>query len=384
MRVLTFTSLYPNKIDPQLGIFVKTRMDYFDQIEGTSRKVIAPVHYAPLLGLHPSSKFHSFNQIPREERQGNIPVYHPRYMTIPGTNLINVVDAMARAAEKTIDKIYPKGETFDLIDGHYLYPDGIAAFKMATKHNKPLILTARGSDVNFWMEQKHHKASIMEALNYAAKVICVSQALKQRLIQHGIAEDKLVVLMNGVDKSIFKADISDDNRGRYLLTVGNLVPLKGHEYILRALVAFPEETLLIIGTGECEKSLKRLAQQLNISDRVSFLTHIPHLELPPYYRGAKATILMSSMEGMPNVVLESLASGTPVIATNVGGIPEVLTKDNGILLPDRTWEALRDALKQALDRDWNNHQISKDMNYLNWPETARKLHDCFLAALQDT
>jgi len=364
-----------------MAFLPKNRMDHFDRIEGTSRKVIAPVQYLPLLGLNPNSRFHKYNQIPAEERHGNTPIYHPRYMTIPGTNLINVADAMAKAAHKTLKKIYPERKTFDLIDGHYLYPDGVAAYKLAKKYNKPLVLTALGSDVNFWLEQPQHKEDILAAINYATKVTCVSQSLKDRLIQNRVADDKLIVLLNGVDQLIFNADKKPKDQNRYLLAIGNLIPLKGHEYIIRALKEFAEEKLIIIGSGELESHLKALAKQLNISDRVTFLPHIPQNELAPYYAGAKYTIMMSSMEGMPNVILESLACGTPVIATNVGGIAEVVTKDNGILLAQRTTESLTNALKSALHKEWDRQQISQDMNYLDWHETARKLHRCFTSAL---
>ncbi len=380
MRILTFTSLYPNSISPRHGIFVKNRMDYFDHIKDTARKVIAPVQYFPLLGLKSGNKFHSYNQVPAAEKQGQIPVYHPRYMTIPGSSLINPANAMVRAANKVIRKAYPSPENFDLVDGHYLYPDGIAAYKLAKKYNKPLILTARGSDVNFWLEQKEHKDSILEAIDYAHKIICVSHTLKGRLMYHGISEDKLMVIRNGVDKSFF--DHGTKKGGEYLLTIGNLVPLKGHKFILQALAKLPNERLIIIGSGELEKKLKMLADDLNISDRVTFMAPVPHRELPPIYGHAKFTILMSSMEGMPNVILESLAVGTPVIATNVGGISEVVTKDNGILLKHRDADSLTTALKGGLGHDWDRPQISKDVQYLDWNETARQLHSCFMQALQ--
>ncbi len=381
MRVLTFTSLYPNKIDPRHGIFVKNRMTYFDQIENISRKVIAPVQYFPLLGLFPRGKFHRYNQVPKMEIQRDITVYHPRYMTIPGTSLIDAAGAMVSAADKILPTIYPDQGTFDLVDGHYLYPDGVAAYKIAQKYDKPLILTARGSDVNFWMAQAAQKEKILPALNYASKIICVSAALKNRLIEHGIPADKITVIMNGVDRAIFNANQRPVRAGKYLLSIGNLVPLKGHEYILRALAKLPDEKLIIIGSGPLDAHLKKLAQRLNIVSSVTFLPNIPHDELADYYRNAKCTILMSSMEGMPNVILESLACGTPVIATNVGGISEVVTKDNGILITERKTDALTDALKTALPHTWNHKQISSDMSHLDWHETARQLHLCFEQAL---
>lgn len=381
MKILTFTSLYPNSITPRHGVFVKNRMDYFDRIKDTSRKVIAPVQYFPLLGLKSGSKFHTYNQVPPTEKQGKIPVYHPRYMTLPGSSLINPAAAMVRAADKVINTAYPSPESFDLVDGHYLYPDGIAAYQLAKKYNKPLILTARGSDVNFWLEQEAHKAAILEAIDYASKTICVSHALKQRLIHHGVAEDKLMVIRNGVDKSFF--DHGTNKGGEYLLTIGNLVPLKGHEFILQALAKLPEERLIIIGSGELEKTLKMLADDLSISDRVTFMAPVPHRELPPLYGHAKFTLLMSSMEGMPNVILESLAVGTPVIATDVGGISEVVTADNGILLGQRNADSLIAALKMGLSHDWDRPQISKDVQYLDWNEAVHQLHDCFMQALQE-
>ena len=381
MRILTFTSLYPNAIEPRHGIFVKNRMDYFDRIEGTSRRVIAPVQYFPLLGLNPRSRFHRYNQVPAQETQGNVPVYHPRFLTIPGTGLINVAKAMFSCADKILTDILQTGEKIDLIDGHYLYPDGVGAFRLARKHNLPLFLTARGSDVNFWLEQPGQRNDIMAALEYARRIICVSAALKDRLTSHGVAENKLTVIMNGVDRSIFSFDDKPGNRGEYFLTVGNLVPLKGHKYILQSLACLPAERLVIIGAGALETKLKQQADRLGITDRVTFLPNIPHHELPGFYAKAKCTILMSSMEGMPNVALESLACGTPVVATDVGGLPEIVTKDNGILLAERTTEALTEALKSAMGREWDRRRISQDMNYLDWPETARKLHNCFSGTL---
>lgn len=381
MRVLTFTSLYPNGREPRHGIFVKNRMDYFDRIGGSSRMVIAPVQYFPLLGLNKNSRFHRYNQVPKQEKDGDITVYHPRYITIPGTGLIDVAGAMAAAADRVLDKLSGADKSFDLIDGHYLYPDGVAACRLAKKHNIPLILTARGSDVNFWLEQPSCKAAILRAIDYAAKVICVSQDLKDRLMRHGVAADKLVVIMNGVDRSLFTASDKDKPPGDYLLSVGNLVPLKGHEIILEALTRLPTEKLVLIGSGALENHLKDMARRWNIMDRVTFLPAVTQPQLAGYYAGAKATILMSSMEGMPNVILESLATGTPVIATSVGGIPEVITGDNGILLETRTAEDLTRAISRLSHRKWECRKISESVKYLDWTETAQRLHRIFSRSL---
>lgn len=376
MRVLTFTSLYPSRVEPRHGIFVKNRMDYFDRIEGSSRMVIAPVQYFPLLGLNKNSRFHRYNQVPKQEKDGDITVYHPRYLTIPGTGIINSARAMTAAAQKITRQ---QQMDFDLIDGHYLYPDGVAAFRLAKALDKPLVLTARGSDVNFWLEQPSCQAAILQAVDYAAKVICVSRDLKDRLMRHGVAADKLVVIMNGVDRSLFTPGERDDKD--YLLSVGNLVPLKGHEIILQALSRLPAEKLVLIGSGELEKHLKDMARRLNIMDRVTFLPAVAQSQLAGYYAGAKATILMSAMEGMPNVILESLATGTPVIATAVGGIPEVITDDNGILLENRTAEDLTRAISRLSDRKWEGRKISESVRYLDWVETAQRLHQIFSRCL---
>jgi len=376
VRVLTFTSLYPSRVEPRHGIFVKNRMDYFDRIDGSSRMVIAPVQYFPLLGLNKNSRFHRYNQVPKQEKDGDITVYHPRYLTIPGTGIINSARAMTAAAQKITRQ---QQMDFDLIDGHYLYPDGVAAFRLAKALDKPLVLTARGSDVNFWLEQPSCQAAILRAVDYAAKVICVSRDLKERLMRHGVAADKLVVVMNGVDRSLFTPGDRDDKD--YLLSVGNLVPLKGHEIILEALSRLPAEKLVLIGSGELEKHLKDMARRLNIMDRVTFLPAVAQSQLAGYYAGAKATILMSAMEGMPNVILESLATGTPVIATAVGGIPEVITDNNGILLENRTAEDLTRAISRLSDRKWEGRKISESVRYLDWVETAQRLHQIFSRCL---
>ncbi|WP_321392903.1 glycosyltransferase [Emcibacter sp.] len=381
MKILTITSLYPNGLQPRHGIFVKTRFDYLDRIMDFARKVIAPVAWTPVLSWIPGSRFHLSAKVPQKENQNGIDVFHPRYLTLPGSNLIDPAKAMATAAIKVIEKTFDHGEEFDLIDGQYLYPDGIAAALVARKFSKPLVLTARGSDVNYWMNQDKARQKTLEAIGCASAVICVSQALKQSLMKHGVPEGKLFVLPNGVDESVFHRRHKAVSHKDYLLSVGNLVPLKGHDIALRGLATLPDKKLIIIGQGPEEKNLKQLARELAIYDRVIFLGHVPQRDLARYYAYADATLLMSSMEGMPNVVLESLACGTPVIATNVGGIPEVVNETNGILLSERTPDALEAALTDFFNRSWDRDAISDAMVSLDWSSVAQWQYELYQSVI---
>ena len=381
MHILTITSLYPNCLQPRHGIFVKTRFEYLDKIPGFSRTVIAPVAWAPVLSWLPGHRFRLYAGVPERENQNGIEVYHPRYTTIPGTGLVDVGRAMEKAAGSVIAEVFNHAEQFDLIDGQYLYPDGVAAAYVACKLDKPLVLTARGSDVNYWMTREDARTKILDAIDYADAVICVSQALKKSLMEYGVAEEKLVVLPNGVDETVFHREHKPTTHQDYLLSVGNLVPLKGHDIALRALSSLPDKKLIIIGQGPEEKALKQLARDLAIFDRVIFLGHVPQRDLARYYVHADAVLLMSSMEGMPNVILESLACGTPVIATSVGGIPEIVDDSKGILLKERSPEALARALADFYSKNWDHDAIAASMKSLDWVSVAERQHDLYKKVL---
>ncbi|HPF47614.1 MAG: glycosyltransferase [Alphaproteobacteria bacterium] len=381
MEILTLTTLYPNILQPRHGIFVKNRLCAMDAIEGFRRKVIAPVPHFPMMEIM-SERYRLYEQMPFHEIQGNIDIFHPKYFTLPGLSFFDNATSMANAAENILGDLYPGGDDFDLVDGQYLYPDGVAAFKLAKNHNKPLILTARGSDVNYWMDNKKARQKILEAIDYSSNVICVSDALKQSLIDYGVDENKITVIINGVDPSVFNTSVeANPLREDYFLSVGNLIPLKGHNITLNAFFDLSKTRLIIIGDGVERQNLKKQAENLGIKGRVQFIKHVDQNKLAEFYAGAKATILMSSMEGMPNVVLESLATGTPVIACDVGGVSEVLNEQNGFLLDERSEYALSNAVKSLENLVKSRDDIAETVKDFRWDNVAARQYEVYKKAL---
>jgi teichuronic acid biosynthesis glycosyltransferase TuaC len=178
---------------------------------------------------------------------------------------------------------------------------------------------------------------ILFAARQAAGIICVSQALKSELVRLGVPEARVTVLRNGVDLATFhpgdraalRADLG--LQGPTLLSVGLLVERKGHHLIIGALPSLPH-SLLVVGEGPDRAALERLSRDLGVADRVRFLGQMPHQSLARIYGGADALVLASSREGWPNVLLEAMACGTPVIASNVWGNPEIVTRPEAGLL----------------------------------------------------
>lgn len=377
MEVLTLTTLYPNALSPRHGIFVKNRLKAMDTIEDFKRKVIAPVPHCPMVSMI-SDRYKLYEKMPDQETVEGIKVYHPRYFTLPGLSIFDNASSMAKAAENIIKDIYSDANDFDLVDGQYLYPDGVAAYKVAKDHDKPLVLTARGSDVNYWMKNKKARAQILEAIDYASAVICVSGALKEALLEYGVAEDKITVIANGIDPQVFNANVeANPLREKYFLSVGNLIPLKGHHITLNSFYELSKTRLIIIGNGEQKNDLKKQAKNLGILGRVQFINHLDQAKLAEFYAGATATILMSSMEGMPNVVLESLAVGTPVIACDTGGVSEVLNTTNGILLKTRDEYDLIKAIGKVGSLNKTREEISQTVKDYRWSDVATRQHDLY-------
>jgi len=185
------------------------------------------------------------------------------------------------------------------------------------------------------------------------------------------------VIRNGVDTGLFHETEREETRrkfgltGHLLASVGNLVPLKGHDLVIRALAALPDTSLIIAGGGALLGDLERLAKEVGVSERVRFLGAVPQPALPEIYSAADALVLASSHEGLPNVIMEAIACGTPVIATKVGGIPEILTShEAGILLEERSDTAIAEAVK-ALWTSLPDRSVTQALaQKFQWSETT--------------
>src|SRR5215468_5894119 len=245
MNVLIFTSLYPNNIWPHHGVFVKERMTKFAQLEGCKAKVVAPVPYFPSLKI---SRKVQFSQVVQREIIEGLEVYHPRYFMLPKVSMVLHGFLMFLFALPCVQKIQ-RDFQFDLIDAHYVYPDGFAAVLLGSFFKKPVAVSARGSDINLFARFPLIRRFLQYTLNKADRVIAVSQALKDAMIALHIPEEQIIVISNGVDTEKFcpfskgeaRRKLRLPHHKRILLSVGRLVPLKGFDLLIKALKLLFEE-----------------------------------------------------------------------------------------------------------------------------------------------
>lgn len=354
MKLLTVTTLYPNAATPNHGVFVENRLHAWLRDAGGEARVIAPVPWFP--STSPAfGRYARYASAPiREERRG-IEIIHPRYFLPPKLGMTYAPSALERTILRAARALIADGYDFDLIDAHYLYPDGVAAVRVAQTLGKPVILTARGSDTTLLPTFPRQRAMILDAILKADAVVAVAAALKDELVRLGAPAEKITTLRNGVDLDRFRPLDREAIRDRLGLagpvvaSVGALIARKGHDIILRAISNMPPATLLIAGDGPDERALQSLAKNLKIEDRVRFLGAVPHDDLAEIYNAADALALASTREGWPNVLLESMACGAPAVACDAGGVVEVIrSPEAGRVVAARTPEAFAAALRDVI------------------------------------
>ena len=344
MKILTFSTLFPNSEKPGHGIFVETRLRHLVASGRVESRVVAPVPWFPSTNPRFGS-YARFAKAPQHEVRHGIPVAHPRYLVVPKVGMNLAPALLAQAAKPAIARMIDEGFDFDLIDAHYFYPDGVAAAMLARYFNKPLVITARGSDITLFPHYALPRRMITWAAKRADAVITVCNALRDEVVALGVEADRVVSLRNGVDLTLFQPTERTPNAMFTLLAVGHLVPVKAQDLIIGALPLLPGVRLVLAGDGPDRAKLEALALELKVGDRVTFLGAVPQAQLRGHYGAADALVLSSSREGWANVLLEAMACGTPVVASRVYGTPEVVAApEAGVLMAERSYQGVADAV----------------------------------------
>ena len=394
MRILTVTSLYPNAAQPNHAVFVENRMRRVHETGEAEITVIAPTPWFPSKNkMFGTYAVHA--AVPKTETRSGIRIDHPRYAMIPKVGMqsqpILYLRALRRAAKRLIEETGP----FDLIDAHYFYPDGVAASRLAAELGIPFTCTARGTDVNqIPMISEFGRQAVLDVARRASMSITVCEALRQELINLGADGSKVTTLRNGVDLENFhtpttsreslKQKFGIPTDAPLVVSVGGLVERKGHHLTIDAVAELEGVHLLIAGTGAEQSALEARIEGLGVEDRVKLVGALPHQELADFFGAADLSVLASSREGWANVLLESMACGTPVVATSVWGTPEVVAvPEAGLLAMERNAKTLRtqiDALLNTLpDRAATRTYAEK----FSWDDTIEGVIDVFKTAVSN-
>jgi glycosyltransferase involved in cell wall biosynthesis len=276
-------------------------------------------------------------------------------------------------------------EHFDVIDAHFVYPDGFAAVKLGRELGIPVILTARGTDLNLYPQFPSISLRIQQTLQSCHHLICVCEELRRVATTFDIPEEKVSVIGNGVDIERFRRGdriaarrqlgLSPDHQ--VLLSIGEMTTRKGFHRVIEALAQLQQKNiqLVLIGDGRERTRLEQLVNDLKIESQVRFIGNVAHEALTPWYQAADIFVLASSREGWPNVLCEAQASGLPIVATKLWGIPEIVSDDRlGILVDDLSVESLSIGLRTALTRKWDHAEIERIGHTRTWTHVSQDLH----------
>lgn len=381
MKTLFFTNLYPFAQQPTRGMF---NVQVFRAIaRHCEARVVTPLPWWTRW-RRPGE----WLVAPHETTTG-IEARFPTYWTVPRYALAWNARAMYRSMRPHVRRLH-REFPFEAILAAWAYPDAVAAAYLARDYHCPLVINVLGSDLNALGQDDRCKPQIRWAMEQAQRVIVVSHALKERVIELGVSADKVLVQHNGVDGEKFRLQDRTEVRARLGLPgetrrvcyVGNFVPEKGVDVLVEAMAVLLQrgETgvhLSLIGSGSLEPTLRAFVQTNGLAEQVQFHGRKPHSEIPDWMSATDVFCLPSRREGCPNVVLEALSAGRPVVASAVGGVPELLDARQGALVPAGDAERLASALTETLARDWSPEALRATVAGRSWNDVG----DAYYAAL---
>lgn len=392
MRVLTFTRLWPNAVMPSHGVFIEERLRRVAALPGMELDVVAPVPWFP--SLPGPTRWTRFAKVPRREVRHGILAEHPRYPLLPRMGARLHGRALVAGAWSTVRKMH-RARAFDLIDAHFLHPDGFAAVELGRRLGIPVVLSARGSDAHAQADEPGMRALLARTLTAASMLIAVSRTIAARLVELGASPERIAVVPNGIDASVFhpnpaagaavRKHVGCAPGERLVVTVGRLERVKGHDVLLDALAILARAVrvrLVVVGEGERRQELEAQAQRLGIADRVLFTGSVPHESLSAWYSAADVFCLPSRSEGHPNALVEALACGVPSVATAVGAAGDVLSPECGLVVAPEHPPALATALAAALARSWDRTRVRGRVAGRTWEQVADSVRSVFEEAVR--
>lgn len=385
-HIVVLSSLFPNGLQPMAGSFVRERM--FRVAEHLPLTVVAPVAWFPFQALIRKFRPGFRPESPDTENQKGVDVFHPRFFSIPGA--FKSLDGffMALGCFSVVWQLKRKGR-LDIIDAHFSYPDGYAATLLGKWLKVPVTITMRGTETRH-ANDPALRPRLIAALTGATRVFSVSESLRQIALSCGIRPAKVQVVGNGVDIAKFapqpqssaRESLSIPLQAKVIVTVGGLVERKGFHRVISAmpelLEKHPNLVYLIIGgpspEGDMSKQLRQLVSEHHLESAVRFLGPMAADKLSQPLSAADVFVLSTRNEGWANVLLEAMACGLPIVATDVGGNREVVASPSvGIIVPFDDHDALVEATWKALACDWDRAAIRAYAEANTWDNRVATL-----------
>lgn len=353
LRVLTLSTLFPNAAQPTFGPFVERQTLGLAAHPDVEVEVVAPVGVPPWpMSLHP--RYRQRLSLPLQEEWKGLRVYRPRFPIVPRFGARWNARLLAGALLPLLREVrthFP----FDVINAEFFWPEGPAAMHLGEALGVPFSITARGSDIQYWMGRPAARAQILQAGHSAGGLLAVSQALGRVMAANGLPADRITTHYTGIDRSRFFPRDRGEAKARFgvsgplLATVGALIPGKGQRDAIAAAERIPEATLLLAGDGPDRRALEAIIRERGLGGRVRLLGNISRDDVAILLAAADAMVLPSRSEGLANVWVEALASGTPVVTTDVGGAREVIDRPEAGAIVPPTPDAIASAVRSILD-----------------------------------
>lgn len=383
VRILSLCCVFPTKDEPRRGVFVRNRLVALAKL--APLRVVAPIGF---IRWGASGRWRFGGSHPKQGDENTVPVCYPRWFCPPGASWLNGVLLFVQLFP-LLARMW-RCERWDVLDAHFGHPEGVAAALLAMVFRCPYTITLRGLE----LEQARvglRRRLVGWALRRSNRVFAVSRELRDLALELGVDPHKTVMSANGIDglkfqpmdRSAARLRVGVESGTRLIFTAGKLDPVKGVlellDAVCRLLVSVPQVRLVIAGgpgrgSAGYAADVKRICSRSDLAGKVTLLSDVSQDELVEWMNAADVFCLASRREGCPNVVLEALACGVPVVSTAVGAVPDLIpSTDYGMMVPPGDPAALADALARALALDWNRERIAAWGQSRSWDHVAEEL-----------